>query len=192
MKYMKMTGNIPTWKTWLTFMSTNFMMGLSIRKETSNENYLCGIGTGAFLWVLRRPNKSVGEHSRGESQGVFPCGWLRRKSRWRREGLRRIYAGWPEGLCLSIESVIWGRRAFKTSALNTKYLSDFNGGSSLTHRRMTNMCKRTQGTVQTDDRSKTTWRDASGRIQGTATTDRNGKTTYRDGSGRLIGTRKVE
>ena len=54
------------------------------------------------------------------------------------------------------------------------------------------MCKRTQGTVQTDDRSKTTWRDASGRIQGTATTDRNGKTTYRDGSGRLIGTRKVE
>jgi preprotein translocase subunit SecG len=38
--------------------------------------------------------------------------------------------------------------------------------------------------------TKTTYRDAQGRIQGTKTTDRYGKTTYRDGMGRIQGTVK--
>ena len=50
---------------------------------------------------------------------------------------------------------------------------------------------RIQGTVTTDRNGKTTYRDYQGRIQRTEMTDRNGKTTYRDGSGRLIGTRQV-
>ena len=37
--------------------------------------------------------------------------------------------------------------------------------------------------------TKTTWRDAQGRVQGTATTDRYGKTTYRDSMGRVQGTK---
>ena len=39
--------------------------------------------------------------------------------------------------------------------------------------------------------TKTTWRDAQGRIQGSATTDRYGKTTYRDAQGRITGTKTV-
>ena len=35
--------------------------------------------------------------------------------------------------------------------------------------------------------SKTTYRDAQGRVQGTVTTDRYGKTTYRDAQGRVQG-----
>lgn len=42
--------------------------------------------------------------------------------------------------------------------------------------------------VQAD--TKTTYRDAHGRIQGTATTDRYGKTTYLDSMGRIQGTKK--
>ena len=38
--------------------------------------------------------------------------------------------------------------------------------------------------------TKTTYRDAQGRIQGTATTDRYGKTTYRDAQGRVQATKK--
>lgn len=38
--------------------------------------------------------------------------------------------------------------------------------------------------------TKTTYRDAQGRIQGTVTTDRYGKTTYRDAQGRIQGTKK--
>ena len=40
--------------------------------------------------------------------------------------------------------------------------------------------------------TKTTWRDAQGRVQGTATTDRYGKTTYRDAQGRVQGTKTVK
>ena len=40
--------------------------------------------------------------------------------------------------------------------------------------------------------TKTTWRDAQGRVQGTATTDRYGKTTYRDSMGRVQGTKTVK
>ena len=35
--------------------------------------------------------------------------------------------------------------------------------------------------------TKTTWRDAQGRVQGTMTTDSYGKTTYRDAQGRVQG-----
>ena len=38
--------------------------------------------------------------------------------------------------------------------------------------------------------TKTTYRDAQGRVQGTVTTDRYGKTTYRDSMGRVQGTKK--
>lgn len=40
--------------------------------------------------------------------------------------------------------------------------------------------------------TKTTWRDAQGRVQGTATTDRYGKTIYRDSMGRVQGTKTVK
>ena len=40
--------------------------------------------------------------------------------------------------------------------------------------------------------TKTTYRDAQGRIQGTVTTDRYGKTTYRDAQGRLQGTKTTK
>ena len=40
--------------------------------------------------------------------------------------------------------------------------------------------------------TKTTWRDAQGRVQGTMTTDRYGKTTYRDSMGRVQGTKTVK
>ena len=46
---------------------------------------------------------------------------------------------------------------------------------------------RIQGTVTTDRYGKTTYRDAMGRVQGSATTDRYGKTTYRDAQGRIQG-----
>ena len=46
---------------------------------------------------------------------------------------------------------------------------------------------RVQGTVTTDRYGKTTWRDGQGRVQGSATTDRYGKTTYRDAQGRVQG-----
>ena len=46
---------------------------------------------------------------------------------------------------------------------------------------------RIQGTVTTDRYGKTTWRDGQGRVQGSATTDRYGKTTYRDAQGRVQG-----
>ena len=46
---------------------------------------------------------------------------------------------------------------------------------------------RVQGTVTTDRYGKTTWRDGQGRVQGSATTDRYGKTTYRDAQGRIQG-----
>ena len=49
---------------------------------------------------------------------------------------------------------------------------------------------RVQGTVTTDHNGKTTWRDAQGRVQGTSTTDHNGKTTYRDAQGRIRGSKK--
>ena len=39
---------------------------------------------------------------------------------------------------------------------------------------------RVQGTVTTDRYGKTTYRDSMGRVQGSKTTDRYGKTTYRD------------
>ena len=39
------------------------------------------------------------------------------------------------------------------------------------------------GIVRAD--TKTTYRDAQGRVQGTVTTDRYGKTTYRDAQGRV-------
>ena len=51
---------------------------------------------------------------------------------------------------------------------------------------------RVQGTVTTDRYGKTTWRDAQGRIQGSATTDRYGKTTYRDAQGRIQGTKTTK
>lgn len=38
--------------------------------------------------------------------------------------------------------------------------------------------------------TKTTYRDAGGRVQGTETTDRHGKTTYRDSQGRIKGSKK--
>lgn len=38
--------------------------------------------------------------------------------------------------------------------------------------------------------TKTTYRDASGRVQGAETTDRYGKTTYRDASGRVQGLKR--
>ena len=40
--------------------------------------------------------------------------------------------------------------------------------------------------------TKTTWRDAQGRVQGSMTTDRYGKTTYRDSMGRVQGTKTVK
>ena len=40
--------------------------------------------------------------------------------------------------------------------------------------------------------TKTTWRDAQGRVQGTMTTDSYGKTTYRDSMGRTTGTKTVK
>ena len=50
---------------------------------------------------------------------------------------------------------------------------------------------RIQGTVTTDRYGKTTYRDAMGRVQGSQTTDRYGKTTYRDASGRVRATSTV-
>ena len=47
---------------------------------------------------------------------------------------------------------------------------------------------RVQGTVSTDRYGTTTYRDSMGRLQGTATTDSSGKVTYRDSMGRLQGT----
>lgn len=49
---------------------------------------------------------------------------------------------------------------------------------------------RVQGTVSTDRYGTTTYRDAQGRIQGSSTTDRYGTTTYRDAQGRIQGTKK--
>ena len=49
---------------------------------------------------------------------------------------------------------------------------------------------RVQGTMTTDRYGKTTYRDSMGRTQGTSTTDKYGKTTYRDAQGRVRGTRK--
>ena len=49
---------------------------------------------------------------------------------------------------------------------------------------------RIQGTVTTDRYGKTTYRDASGHVTATETTDRYGKTTYRDAQGRIRATRK--
>lgn len=48
---------------------------------------------------------------------------------------------------------------------------------------------RIQGTVTTDRYGKTTYRDYQGRVQRTVTTDRYGKTTYRDAQGRVRGTK---
>ena len=48
---------------------------------------------------------------------------------------------------------------------------------------------RIQGTQTTDRYGKTTYRDAMGRVQGTQTTDRYGKTTFRDAQGRIQGTK---
>ena len=48
---------------------------------------------------------------------------------------------------------------------------------------------RVQGTVTTDRYGKTTYRDARGRVQGSATTDRYGKTVYRDSLGRVQGSK---
>ena len=50
---------------------------------------------------------------------------------------------------------------------------------------------RIQGTVTTDRYGKTTYRDSLGRIQGSQTTDRYGKTTYRDAQGRIQGSKTV-
>ncbi|MBR5549315.1 MAG: hypothetical protein IKU71_06255, partial [Kiritimatiellae bacterium] len=44
---------------------------------------------------------------------------------------------------------------------------------------------RLQGTKTTATSGKTTYRDAQGRLQGTTTTDSSGKTTWRDSMGRL-------
>lgn len=49
---------------------------------------------------------------------------------------------------------------------------------------------RVQGTQTTDSYGRTTYRDAQGRIQGSSTTDRNGRTTYRDAQGRIRGSQK--
>ena len=51
---------------------------------------------------------------------------------------------------------------------------------------------RVQGTVSTDRYGKTTYRDSMGRIQGSHTTDRYGKTTYRDAQGRIQGTKTTK
>ena len=51
---------------------------------------------------------------------------------------------------------------------------------------------RIQGTVTTDRYGKTTWRDAQGRVQGSATTDRYGKTVYRDSLGRIQGSKTTK
>ena len=51
---------------------------------------------------------------------------------------------------------------------------------------------RIQGTVTTDRYGKTTYRDYQGRIQRTETTDRYGKTTYRDASGRIQSTETTD
>ena len=48
------------------------------------------------------------------------------------------------------------------------------------------------GSIMCHADTKTTWRDAQGRIQGSATTDRSGKTTYRDAQGRITGTKTVK
>lgn len=49
---------------------------------------------------------------------------------------------------------------------------------------------RVQGTVSTDRNGKTIYRDSQGRIQGTSSTDRYGKTIYRDSQGRIQGSKK--
>ena len=49
---------------------------------------------------------------------------------------------------------------------------------------------RVQGTVTTDRYGKTTYRDAQGRVQGSSQTDRYGKTTYRDAQGRIQGSKR--
>ena len=46
---------------------------------------------------------------------------------------------------------------------------------------------RVQGTQTTDSYGRTTYRDAMGRVQGTRTTDSYGRTTYRDAQGRIQG-----
>ena len=51
---------------------------------------------------------------------------------------------------------------------------------------------RIQGTVTTDRYGKTTYRDSMGRIQASQTTDRYGKTTYRDAQGRIQGTKTTK
>ena len=51
---------------------------------------------------------------------------------------------------------------------------------------------RVQGTVTTDRYGKTTYRESMGRVQGSHTTDRYGKTTYRDAQGRIQGTKTVK
>ena len=51
-------------------------------------------------------------------------------------------------------------------------------------------CLALAGTCLAD--TKTTYRDAQGRLQGTATTDKSGKTTYRDAQGRLQGTKTTK
>ena len=51
---------------------------------------------------------------------------------------------------------------------------------------------RVQGSMTTDRYGKTTYRDAQGRLQGSATTDRYGKTTYRDSMGRVTGSKTVK
>ena len=51
---------------------------------------------------------------------------------------------------------------------------------------------RVQGTVSTDRYGTTTYRDNLGRVQGTETTDRYGKTTYRDAGGRVMRTESTD
>ena len=48
---------------------------------------------------------------------------------------------------------------------------------------------RVKGTMTTDSYGKTTYRDSMGRLQGTSSTDNYGKTTYRDAQGRLQGSK---
>ena len=51
---------------------------------------------------------------------------------------------------------------------------------------------RIQGTVTTDRYGKTTYRDYQGRVQATKTTDKYGKTTYRDASGHVTRTETTD
>ena len=51
-------------------------------------------------------------------------------------------------------------------------------------------CLALAGTCLAD--TKTTYRDAQGRLQGTKTTTTSGKTTYRDSMGRVTGTKTVK